>query len=472
MYQEKRKYIGQACYICLSSKTELISVDGNIHIPLSVTEYKILSFFIDHANTPVYLHELAQYIWGPNYDADYKDPESLKSHISRLRKKLDRIRNGLRNCLDTNYGLKSYTLKIDDSLFEIDQGSYSDIDNFDSRDSYSVLSTNSESVTLPHVVTKRSPFFADERDVIYRENDIAQLLKMLSSGKENLLLSGFGGIGKTSVARVLYSKLVGKYDCVGWVEYIDDIKTSILTSFDICSNIQNQDYRWTVISRILKNSRQSILLFIDNVDSDREKNQNPLSDHYLYEISGFQNLSIVLTSRLEEIRGYHTVQIGDLAKEECEDLFYFYYNHNEYICPRESRTNHDTVRGLVERAGYHTFAIELLAKSAKRFANLDLLAQSIACVGFQFPSRRITTNYSNMELDAVGQLRRVFNTFSRSQLERKILWSISILPNTIVSFAEISEWLGFQDEEYGTLIADGWLSVKDGGIYMHPLGLV
>ena len=194
------------------------------------------------------------------------------------------------------------------------------------------------------MLTKSSPFFADERDVIYRENDIALLLKMLSSGKENVLLSGFGGIGKTSVARVLYSKLVGKYDCVGWVEYIDDIKTSILTSFDICNNIQNQDYRWTVVSRILKNSEQSILLIIDNVDSDRKKNQEPLSDLYLYEISGFPTLSIVLTSRLEEIRGYHTVQIGDLSKDECEDLFYFYYKRNEYDCPRESRTNRNTVR--------------------------------------------------------------------------------------------------------------------------------
>lgn len=469
MYQENRKYIGQACYICISSKAELVSADGNIHIPLSVTEYKVLSFFIDHANTPVYLEELALFIWGPNYDADHKDPESLKSHISRLRYKLEKIRNGLRNCLDTNYGLKSYTLKIDDSLFEINQDSYSFNDNLDNKNSYSVSSANSERLSLPHVVTKSSPFFADERDVIYRENDIAPLLKMLSKGKESILLSGFGGIGKTSVARVLYSKLAGKYDCIGWVEYIGDIKTSILTSFDICSNIQNQEYRWTVISRILKNSGQSILLFIDNVDSDCEKNQNPLSDHFLYEISGFPNLSIVLTSRLEEIRGYHTVQISGLSKDECEDLFYFYYNRNEYNCPHEYRTNRDAVCELVERAGYHTFAIELLAKCAKRFTDLDIFAQSISCVGFHFPSRRITTNYSEMELDAASQLRRVFNTLSRSKLERKILWDISILPNTIISFAEITEWLGYQDEEYEKLITDGWLSIKGGGIYMHPL---
>ncbi len=112
MNLEERKYIGQECYVNLSSKTELVSYDGLIRIPLSVTEYKILSYFIDHENSPVYLEALAIYVWGVNYQADQKDPVSLKSHISHLRKKLDKIRDGLSKCLDTNHGLGSYTLII------------------------------------------------------------------------------------------------------------------------------------------------------------------------------------------------------------------------------------------------------------------------------------------------------------------------------------------------------------------------
>ena len=114
MTQDERKYIGQKCYIRLSSKTELISYDDMIRIPLSVTEYKILSYFIDHENSPVYLENLAEIVWGSNYQADQKDPVSLKSHISHLRKKLDRIQDGLSKCLDTNHGLGSYTLVIKD----------------------------------------------------------------------------------------------------------------------------------------------------------------------------------------------------------------------------------------------------------------------------------------------------------------------------------------------------------------------
>lgn len=454
MFQEKRKYIGQVCYVRLSSKTELVSADDSIRIPLSVTEYKILSFFIDHANAPVYLEDLASHVWGTNYDADHKDPMSLKSHITHIRSKLEKIREGLKNILDTNYGLGSYTLKVDAPLFE---------------DQEIPLITMEDSARLPHIITKKSPFYTDERDVICRENTIHELVDLLSGEKDCLLLSGFGGIGKTSVARVIYSKLVKQYDCVGWIEYNEDIQSSILSSFDIFENVKNQDHRWTLICRLIKNSDRRILLFIDNVDRNPDRQQDPLNDRFLYEMSGYPNLSLVLTSRLESLRGYHTYPIEELTEDECEDLFFFYYQKAEYNKPRDQRSHRQTVRQLTARAGFHTFAIELLAKSARRFSSLESFAEMIARVGFQFPSRRISTNYHELELDAASQLRIVFNMKNRPPLEQQILWDISILPNMVLSYEEIDDWLGFQYEDYEELITGGWLSPKDGGIYMHPL---
>lgn len=113
MAQEKRKYIGQDCYLCLSSKAELVSADGCIHVPLSATEFKILDYFVTHANTPVYLEELAQHIWGSNYFADKKDPKSLTTHFVRIRKKLTRLDPALKDHFETNHGYNSYTYKIE-----------------------------------------------------------------------------------------------------------------------------------------------------------------------------------------------------------------------------------------------------------------------------------------------------------------------------------------------------------------------
>lgn len=465
MIREERKYIGQACYICLSSKTELVGADENIHIPLSVTEYKILSFFIDHANTPVYLEELAQHIWGANYHADKRDPDSLKSHISRVRDKLEKIRTGLRKCIDTNYGLRSYTLKIDESTHGQTLNIVPTESNSTTESNINVQATPD---SLPRILTRPS-YYLDERDVLHREKDIEQLVLQLSQGKETLLISGFGGIGKTSLARVLYSKLANKFDCIGWIEYIEDIRTSILTSFEICNEIENQEYRWRVISNILKNSSKSTLLFIDNVDLDLAKNQDPLSDKLLYEISGYPNLSIVVTSRLDELRGYHSYPIEYLPPEGCEDLFYFYYNRNEYTQPRELRMQRDAVQRLITRADYHTFAIELLAKSAKRVSTLDKFVEKIYSIGFRFPSRKITTNYNDLELDAANQLRNLFNMNTRSTIEQNLLWDVSVLPNTVLSFDEMQEWLGYNENDVDRLIMEGWLSFQNDGVYMHPL---
>ena len=115
MYQEERQYIGMGCFACLSSKPELLNDGDDRRIRLSVTEYKILSCFIKNANKPVYLEELARFVWGVNYEADQKDPDSLRSNISRLRSKLEKIQTGLSNSLDTNNGLRSYTFVIKDS---------------------------------------------------------------------------------------------------------------------------------------------------------------------------------------------------------------------------------------------------------------------------------------------------------------------------------------------------------------------
>ena len=103
----ERKNIGQMCYIQRSSRAELVSFDDSIQVSITAEEYKILSYFIDNANRPVSLDNLAGYVWGWNYD---KDPTNLKSNISRIRGKLDQIRPGLKRCIETNHGFQTYTL--------------------------------------------------------------------------------------------------------------------------------------------------------------------------------------------------------------------------------------------------------------------------------------------------------------------------------------------------------------------------
>lgn len=109
----KKRYIGSECYICYSSQAELVRTDESVRVSLTPKEYKILVAFVDNINKPMNLKELSNLLWGSNYDVDKKDPESIKSHISRIRNKLNKINPMLKNRLETNYGYGTYTFKAD-----------------------------------------------------------------------------------------------------------------------------------------------------------------------------------------------------------------------------------------------------------------------------------------------------------------------------------------------------------------------
>lgn len=111
MPKEEKRYIGQSCYLCLASKPELFCAENQQRIRLGPTEYRVLSFFMDNADSPVYREELARHIWGFNYEADGKQPSSLDTQISRIRTKLNQISPGLGACIVTNHGMASYTFE-------------------------------------------------------------------------------------------------------------------------------------------------------------------------------------------------------------------------------------------------------------------------------------------------------------------------------------------------------------------------
>lgn len=154
---------------------------------------------------------------------------------------------------------------------------------------------------LPHILTKTNVPFVSEEEIIHRERELESIKQLLKHQKMTLLTHGFGGIGKTSIARVLYARLSDQYDSIGWVEYGENLKLSLLASIDLYEDVDDQPKRWGMLERRLKNDRSQKILFIDNVDRDSSRGQDPIHDPDLLGISGWPNMTVVLTSRLELI---------------------------------------------------------------------------------------------------------------------------------------------------------------------------
>ena len=328
---------------------------------------------------------------------------------------------------------------------------------------------------LPHVLTTSVASFADERSVIHREHELHHIKYILTKKKTALLLSGFGGIGKTALARMLYARLSNEFDCIGWVEYHRSLKDSLLASIELYEEIVDQESRWKAISICLKNNPAKKIIFIDNVDRDAIQLQDPKNDLLLQEITSWRNTTIVLTSRISELHGYQLYSIGPLGSarcpQACVDLFYYYFDKDEYKKPIEERQQKDAVIRLVTLAGFHTYTIELLARSAKYESNLSDYYKKIKELGFQFPSLLISTVRGNDSATAAKQLRLLFNTRSRSIIERQILWDFSVLPEgTRLSGSELKELLGYTENDLNKLCEDGWLRFERWqGFYIHPL---
>lgn len=326
---------------------------------------------------------------------------------------------------------------------------------------------------LPHVLTKYDPIFSDARLVLHREEEVNDIQGRLKADKASILLSGFGGIGKTSIAHVLYSNLANSYDSIGWVEYRGDLKQSLLAALDIANDIENQQQRWDKIVATLKNDKSRKLLIIDNVDKDAEQGQDPANDQLLLSISSWPNLSVLLTSRLDSLLGYDRCGVGYLGNastrmELCSDLFYYYYSAEEYRKPAEQRREIAEVEQLVKLANYHTYAIELLAKSAKYESSLAEYLIKVKNAGFSFQEVPVKTAHKNAYAKAANQLKKLFDLRTRTERERQLLWDFSVLPNTVLTEQEMKDWLGYSLADVDQLASEGWVQFLN-GFYLHPL---
>lgn len=320
---------------------------------------------------------------------------------------------------------------------------------------------------LPIVLTYMNPAVADEHIVLHREEKTREIVQLLCEGKK-VLLYGFGGIGKTALARVVYSLSGELFNHIGWVDYQGDIKTSLLSALALHSDIEDPALRWDAISQQLKNDTSKKLLVIDNVISNVAIHQDPLTDKNLQEIASWPHLSVLITSRFQEIPGFGlSIKLDHLSFDACIDLFYFYYEKEELQKKKEERDQYEFARQIVELAGLHSYAIELMARSAK-YESLDEYVQKLKKHGFQFPELSFRTEHSNIEAKASEQLRLLFNLQTRYENERKILWDFSVLPQISLSKKEVRDWLDYDENDLDKLVREGWLSFRN-GFYMHPL---
>lgn len=349
-------------------------------------------------------------------------------------------------------------------------------------------SSNVMSNIFPHKLTDYTVVGASENTVLYRETEYTEITDSFRSGCNSILLSGMGGRGKTSIARLVYTSTKSNYDYYGWINYSDNLDRSLVNSikFNNCSEegtTKNEfEIKLSKIEEFLCDKNISKLIILDNVDYI-DKKQNPPTDLSLLKMSNWRNTKILLTSRLPIIPGCEkTILISNLGNsannEKCVELFY-HYNVNA-----KSHGNEAVVKQLCELASYNTMVIELLAKSSLyNYSDLNDFYNNLCKIGFHYTDEiPVTTDHDYTANDiepnenmqqfetAASQLIKLFNLKRRSEVEQQIIWEFHCLPeNSQITPKELSNILGFSMVDIIQLEKEGWITFKDGYFSIHPL---
>ncbi|TAE12341.1 MAG: hypothetical protein EAZ95_12590 [Bacteroidetes bacterium] len=193
-----------------------------------------------------------------------------------------------------------------------------------------------------------------------RQDELQRIHACFFDTKQNtlLLMSGQGGIGKTTLASHYYHTYQAQYKYMAWVLVQTTMQDALLRlavplGIDFGDELDSAKNFQTLI-KALKDLPTPCLLVLDNAND-----KDDTLAHY-QTLRNCQNLHILLTSRLPALMQETPLEVLPLPDTEAVDLFKRHY-------PRLRADEMPLLHTLLARIGKNTLLIELIAKNLAYF---------------------------------------------------------------------------------------------------------
>lgn len=163
-----------------------------------------------------------------------------------------------------------------------------------------------ETATEYSLVSKRP---RKNPEFVGRSKELAEIAEQLAEQKY-VVISGMGGIGKTTLANEFLAQNSSRYDVITSVVFDTDIKTTI--SNIKCNGISDDlkaDKKHSIVKELLNEAGEKAIVLIDNCDS-KDKVYEDDEDYWNKMLDGY-SCKFIITTRMESQSSVRVKEIDD-----------------------------------------------------------------------------------------------------------------------------------------------------------------
>lgn len=312
----------------------------------------------------------------------------------------------------------------------------------------------------PYII---SDFPLSNKNFIGREKELLAIHQGLEEGNRAIFLHGFGGIGKSELAKKYAEIHAKEYDAILFLTYRNNIKETLFNvEIQNCTIEKDKhiDDFYKTIKRVL--NEQQVLLIVDNFDVEFDEN--------LEDILSF-GADIIFTSRTDfkdfAFGGTAQIDINSLTENELMTLF---QKESGYMLQGADDTT--LLKKILKLIQYHTLFVPLIAKYMVAAGNDLVVLYNKVKVGLQEfeETEKIYFSkdkklYKNTVLDI---LRVVFRVVELSPIQKEVLANIYSLRGFEINKGRYKQYL-LDDKSkelshinaINDLIKLGWIQKQD-----------